>query len=261
VSGRAERVTRESWHADPRAAGRGADGVDGDRILDVLESLLAEKFVADANNPPHLLEDRAGEADAPSLCDLFETCSDINCSAAGAPLLHYELPRIEADPKYDPQVCRKPGVPFAAVGLNAQAAFECLDGARELGHQAVAGKAEYSAVRPLDLAAKAVEFGSDPVVRLLLVALHQCAVAHDVCAENCGQPPLHSLPLGSAPGRGQSVVSQHHRYFCVRVPPRQIAPVGSSTEPWPANLRVGRDGQQHRPRIRDGATCDPLTCG
>ena len=117
---------------------------------------------------------------------------------------------------------RQLGAALRGLRLDAQAAFEGLHRARELGHQALAGEAEDAAVGSLDFAAKAVEFGADPVVRLLLVALHHGDVAHDVRAENGGQPPFQSPPLGTARGRGQSVVSQHHcRRFCVWARPRK----------------------------------------
>jgi hypothetical protein len=167
-----------------------------------LEALLTEEFVAGGDAALDLLEDGAGKTDAAGLCDLFEARRNVYRRAAGASLLQDQLSRVEADPEDDLLVIGQPGVALAGFRLNAKSALQCLNGAGELGHEAVTGKAEHAAVRLLDLAAKPVELSSDAPVRFFLVALHQSAVAQDVGAEDRSQSALKSPPTGARAGRG-----------------------------------------------------------
>src|SRR5260370_18324339 len=187
-------LSGKARHPHPGAAGGRADAVDGDRIPDVLETLLAEEFVAGGDDSSGLLEHGTGEADAAGLGNLFQASSNIYRRASGAALLQEQLPGIDANPEEDPLAGGELPVALAGFHLQPKAAFQCLDRAGELGHQAIARKTEYAAMRFLDFAAKPAELRSNSSVRLLLVALHQCAIAHDVRAQNCGQPALEPSP-------------------------------------------------------------------
>jgi hypothetical protein len=107
--------------------------------LNIFEELLAQ-ILEDEFGPAHqILSDVRGEANASRLGQAFETRRDIDAVAENVPILRDNLPDIDAYSELQAIIGKQRRIAFADNALDLARAIQRIDGALEIGEQAVPG--------------------------------------------------------------------------------------------------------------------------
>ncbi len=187
----------EGQHRDRRLVGEWQSGwrrlrrssqdnaVDPQRPGDVLEVLLADIGELGIDFAAYLSEHVLREADAAGFGDALEPCRDVDAVAVNITILGNDVAKIDTDPEGDLLFLRCPGVALDHCALHGQRAGDCLDDARELDQEAVAGRLDDAAAVVGDCGIDQVAaMRFEPGERAFLVLAHQPAIARDIGCED-----------------------------------------------------------------------------
>ena len=170
------------------------DGVDFDRLGDVLEVLAPALAEGQAQSVFDLIEHLARDANAAPVGNGFQARGDVDPVTEYVVAVDDNVADINAHAKFDFLVRRHVAIAFAHAALDFNGATQGVHDARKLDQHAIAGGLD-------DVAAVLVELGLGEVVqtglqsaqRAFLVASHQPAVAGHIHGQDGGEAPLDSF--------------------------------------------------------------------
>ena len=143
-----------------------------------------------------------GNTDTVRVGELFEPCGDVDTLAIAVVTLDDHLPEIDSDTHMSALVVRNVGVALGEAALQAHRAFDRIDHRAEFGEHAIAHQLEDVAVVARDLGLEQVLApGRQPLMRPLLVTLHERGVADHVGGENGGELAFHGRAVLAATRR------------------------------------------------------------
>ncbi len=167
------------------------NGIAPHPLGDVLDLLLAEVLVAEAEDALDLLVDGPGDADPARFGQALEAGRHVHAVAVDVLALDDDLAEIDADAEVDLAVVRDTGVARGHRLLNLDGRLDGLGDAVELGQESVAGGLDDAAAVFLDL--RVDEFVAQRLEAdqsAGLVDLHQSRIAGDVGGDDGRQPAL-----------------------------------------------------------------------
>src|SRR6185312_3470926 len=113
--------------------------IDPDRIGDVLDLAVSERFIAANQLVLDLLIDAARDEDLPRRGNALETRGNVDALTIDIILFDDDVAQIDPDPVIDAMIERQRCVASQHVLLNHDAATHCLDGTVKNCKEAVAG--------------------------------------------------------------------------------------------------------------------------
>ncbi len=173
-----------------------AYAVDVHRLVDVLEGTAPEVADRHVDAVAHLFVDRGRDAYAARRRQTFEPRCDVDAVAEQVVAVDDDVAEIDAHAELHAAVLGHVLVCFRNEVLNGERAAHGLDGACELGDEAVAGSAEDAALMVADGLADDVAVGRQRADGSFLVLAHQPAVVGDIRRKNGGELAWRGVSYG-----------------------------------------------------------------
>jgi hypothetical protein len=177
------------------------NAVDVHWSCDVFDLLLAQIRKAEIDLVAHLVAHDPADADPARLGQRLQPRGDIDAVAVNVILLEDDVAKIDADAKLDAAFLGDAVIAQRHLALQFDRAAHCIDDARKLGQQPVAGSFDDATAMLGDLGVR--HFAAQRrqgSVRALLVLAHQPRIAHDIGRQDRRQPTLDALSLPSIHG-------------------------------------------------------------
>jgi hypothetical protein len=177
-----------------------SDPVCLDRPGDVFDLLLAEIGEGQRQLGAYVIRDRTRHANSARLRKTLQPSRDINGIAEEIFALHHYIADVDADPKSHLLGIRSIGILLPDGLLNLHGALHGIDGAREIGKNAVASRVEDPTAMRGDQAIDDGPVGRERVERANLILPHEAAVALDIGGKDRGELSFDGVRFqGSAP--------------------------------------------------------------
>src|SRR4029450_5094079 len=164
------------------------DAVDADRLRNVLKLPLAEVHKRELQLAADVFIHPAGDANAPGLCKVFETGSDVDAVAIDTGVVKDDITLIDADAEAHAASLFHVGIALRHNPLDRHRALDCVHDAAELSEDPIACRVNYAAAVLLDHGEYDGLMPLETANCIGLIRAHEGAVSGDVGRENCRQP-------------------------------------------------------------------------
>src|SRR5262245_17802795 len=164
------------------------EAVDADRLRNVLKLLLAEVHKRELHLAADVFIHLAGDANAPGLCKVFETRSDVDAVAIDAGVVKDDITLIDTDAETHATSFFYISIALRHRSLDRHRTFGCAHDAAKLRQDTVTSGVNDAAAVLLDHREYDSLMLLETANRIGFIRAHEGAVSCDVGRKNCRQP-------------------------------------------------------------------------